>query len=62
MAELTDVPEAFGYGDSILVGERVRLRGVRDGDLPTLAKWAMDPGRMTTLSNWVARRSPAKAD
>ena len=43
MTELTDVPGAFGYGDSILVGERVRLRGVRDDDLPTLAKWEMDP-------------------
>ena len=30
MTELTDVSGAFGYGDSILVGERVRLRGVRD--------------------------------
>ena len=39
MTELTDVSGAFGYGDSILVGERVRLRGVRDSDLPTLAKW-----------------------
>ncbi len=37
MTELTDVSAAFGYGDSILVGERVRLRGVRDDDLPTLA-------------------------
>ena len=43
MTELTDVPGAFGYGDSILVGDRVRLRGVRDDDLPTLAKWEMDP-------------------
>ena len=36
MTELTDVSGAFGYGDSILVGELVRLRGVRDDDLPTL--------------------------
>ena len=50
MTELTDVSGAFGYGDSILVGDRVRLRGVRDDDLPTLAKWEMDPGRMATLS------------
>jgi RimJ/RimL family protein N-acetyltransferase len=61
MTELTDVSAAFGYGDSILVGERVRLRGVRDDDLPTLAKWEMDPGRMTTLSNWVAPPSEAAA-
>ena len=57
MTELTDVPGAFGYGDSILVGERVRLRGVRDDDLPALAKWEMDPGRMATLSTgWPRRR------
>src|ERR1039457_6139005 len=61
MTELTDVSGAFGYGDSILVGERVRLRGVRDDDLPTLAKWEMDPGRMATLSNWVVPPSEAAA-
>jgi len=62
MTELTDVSGAFGYGDSILVGERVRLRGVRDDDLPTLAKWQLDPGRMATLSSWVAPPSEAAAN
>ena len=61
MTELTDASAAFGDGDSILAGERVRLRGVRDDDLPTLAKWEMDPGRMATLSNWVAPPSEAAA-
>jgi RimJ/RimL family protein N-acetyltransferase len=61
VTELTDVSAAFGYGDSLLAGERVRLRGVRDDDLATLAKWEMDPGRMTTLSNWVAPPSQAAA-
>ena len=61
MTELTDVSGAFGYGDSILVGERVRLRSVRDEDLPPLAKWAMDPGRMATLSSRVAPPSEAAA-
>jgi len=61
MTELTDVPGTFGYGDSVLVGERVRLRGVRDDDLPALAKWEMDPGRLITLSNWVAPPSEAAA-
>jgi RimJ/RimL family protein N-acetyltransferase len=61
MTELIDVSSAFAYGDSILVGERVRLRGVRDDDLPTLARWEMDPGRMATLSNWVAPPSEAAA-
>jgi hypothetical protein len=67
MTELTDVSGAFGYGDSILAGERVRLRGVRDGDLPMLAKWEMDPGRwydeilMSILDHeWAARRSPGR--
>ena len=61
MTQLTDVPGAFGYGDSILVGDRVRLRGVRDDDLPTLAKWEMDPGRTATLKNWVVPPSEASA-
>lgn len=61
MTELTEVSSAFGYGDSILVGERVRLRGVRDDDLPVLARWEMDPGRMTTQSNWVVPPSEAAA-
>ncbi len=61
MTELTDVPGAFGYGDSILVGDLVRLRGVRDDDLATLARWDMDPGRMATLSGWVAPPSEAAA-
>jgi RimJ/RimL family protein N-acetyltransferase len=61
MTELTDVSGAFGYGDSILVGDRVRLRGVREDDLATLAKWEMDPGRMATLSSRVAPPSEATA-
>jgi RimJ/RimL family protein N-acetyltransferase len=61
MTELTDAPGAFGYGDSILTGERVRLRGVREDDLPALAKWEMDPGRMATSSNWVIPPSEAAA-
>ena len=61
MTELTDVSGAFGYGDSILVGDRVRLRGVREDDLATLAKWEMDPVRMATLSSRVAPPSEATA-
>ena len=38
MTELTDASGAFGYGDSILVGDRVRLRGVRDAVLPAHAR------------------------
>ncbi len=61
MTELTDVEQAFAYGDLLLVGERVRLRGVRDEDLPRLARWEMDPARMATLSNWVVPPSEAAA-
>jgi RimJ/RimL family protein N-acetyltransferase len=61
MTELTDVSSAFGYGDSILVGELIRLRGVRDDDLPVLAAWEMDPGRLTTLSSWVVPPSETAA-
>ena len=61
MTEFTDVPGAFGYGDSILAGERVRLRGVREDDLAALAKWEMDPGRMATQSDWVVPPSEAAA-
>jgi RimJ/RimL family protein N-acetyltransferase len=39
----------------------VRLRGVRDEDLTTLAKWEMDPGRMATLSNRVVPSSETAA-
>jgi RimJ/RimL family protein N-acetyltransferase len=59
MTELTDISSAFGYGDSILTGELVRLRGMRDDDLPTLARWEMDPGRMATVSSRVAPPSEA---
>ena len=34
---------------------------MRDDDLPTLAKWEMDPGGMATLTSWVAPRSEAAA-
>jgi hypothetical protein len=29
MTDFTNAPGAFSYGESILVGEQVRLRGVR---------------------------------
>ena len=61
MTRLSDVESAFAYGDSVLVGERVRLRGLCEDDLPTLAKWEMDAGRLATLSSWVAPPSEAAA-
>jgi len=61
MIELSDATTAFAYGDSILAGERVRLRGVLDDDLATLARWDQDPGRLTTLTDRVAPQSEAAA-
>lgn len=61
MAVLRDVEGAFAYGDMILLGEQVRLRGLRDDDLATLARWELDPGRMATLSDWVVPPSEAAA-
>lgn len=61
VAELTDVENAFAYGESVLVGELVRLRSVRDEDLQRLARWEMDPATVATLSNWVICPSEATA-
>ena len=61
MTELSDAVTAFAYGDSILAGERVGLRGVLDDDLATLAQWDMDPGRLTTVADRVAPQSEAAA-
>ena len=58
MTELSDVSGAFGHGNSILAGERLRLRGLRYEDLPALAKWDMDPralGHAVALGGPVVR-------
>ena len=52
---------ALEYAGFILVGLLVRLRGVRDDDLPTRGRWGTDPGRLATLSSWVAPASEAGA-
>lgn len=61
MTVLTNVETAFAYGESLMVGERVRLRGLREDDLPILARWEMDPARLTTGTNWVLPASEAAA-
>jgi RimJ/RimL family protein N-acetyltransferase len=61
MTEITDVSGAFAYGDSLLAGERVRLRGVREDEVATLARWEMDAGRSVTLMDRVAPQSEAAA-
>jgi RimJ/RimL family protein N-acetyltransferase len=43
MNELGDTAAALAYGDDVLVGQRVRLRGVREADLASLSGWLMDP-------------------
>jgi RimJ/RimL family protein N-acetyltransferase len=58
---LDDHEAAFGYADALLVGDRVRLRGTRDDDLPTLARWLMDPAIRSTQSNIVVPLSEAAA-
>jgi RimJ/RimL family protein N-acetyltransferase len=61
MTEFTDVAGAFAYGDSLLAGERVRLRSVRDDEVATLARWEMDAGRSVMLLDQVAPPSEAAA-
>ena len=61
MTEFTDVSSAFGYGDSLLAGDRVRLRAVREDEVATLARWEMDAGREVTLMDRVAPPSEAAA-
>jgi RimJ/RimL family protein N-acetyltransferase len=58
---LDDHDAAFGYADALLVGERVRLRGTREDDLPALARWLMDPAIRSTQSNIVLPLSEATA-
>jgi RimJ/RimL family protein N-acetyltransferase len=61
MTELRDQDDAFAYADALLVGERVRLRGTREDDLPALAAALMDPAIRVTQSNTAAPHSEAAA-
>ena len=58
---LTDHDDAFSYGDSLLVGERVRLRATLDADLPAVAAALMDPAIRVTQSRTAAPMSEAAA-
>ena len=60
MAELTDVPGAFGYGESILVGERCGCAACarRPADAGAMGD---GPRAEATLSNWVVPPSEAAA-
>lgn len=60
--ESTWSPEqAEEYGRRILVGERVRLRGLREDDLPTLVRWWQDPELGVFQNGSVAPSSEAGA-
>ena len=61
MVELRDNDDAFAYADALLVGERVRLRGTRDADLPALAAALMDPAIRVSQSRIAAPMSEAAA-
>ena len=61
MTGLRDHDDAFAYADALLVGEKVRLRGTHDSDLPALAAGLMDPAIRSTQSNTVAPNSEAAA-
>jgi len=61
MVELRDNDDAFAYGDALLVGDRVRLRGTRESDLPALAAAMMDPAIRVTQSHTATPLSEATA-
>lgn len=61
MPGIGDTAGAFAYGETVLVGDLVRLRGLRESDLPALTTWQMDPALNTTASNWALPMSEAAA-
>jgi RimJ/RimL family protein N-acetyltransferase len=61
VARIDDTAGAFAYGETVLVGDLVRLRGLRESDLPALTSWQMDPAFNTTASNWALPMSEAAA-
>lgn len=57
MSALDDADGARAYGASILRGEKVYLRELRDVDLPLLVKWWNDP-QAAALQTFVVRPQP----
>lgn len=55
------VETAARYGERLLIGARVRLRGLRDDDLPHLVRWQQDPAIAVLQSNYVVPPSEAAA-
>ncbi|SDJ38720.1 Protein N-acetyltransferase, RimJ/RimL family [Frankineae bacterium MT45] len=61
MSELHDAEAARNYGETVLVGERIRFRGTREEDLETLVVWQTNPRVLATLTDWVIPVSEAAA-
>lgn len=57
MTELRDHDDVVAYAEQLLTGDRVRLRGTLDSDLPTLARWMMDPGIKASHTRYAAPMS-----
>ncbi len=51
--------DARSFARDVLTGERVRLRGLRDGDLPSLVGWYNDPAFDITDTGFVMPKSEA---
>ena len=59
MTEFREPDDARVYAREVLTGELVRLRGLRDDDLPALTRWYSDPAFTVTNSSWVVPQSEA---
>lgn len=57
MARIEGVDEALLYGNSLLQGNRVRLRALQDSDLPDLEDWWRHPG-WSVLQQYTVRPRP----
>jgi RimJ/RimL family protein N-acetyltransferase len=53
MAKWAGMTDATEYGRSLMVGDSVRLRELRDEDLPRLVGWWSDPANATLQANTV---------
>ena len=56
------ISDATSYAESLLVGDRVRLRGLVDADLPTLESWWYDPAVQVFQTNQIRAGLPASTE
>jgi RimJ/RimL family protein N-acetyltransferase len=59
VVDLNDPDDARGYARAVLTGDLVRLRGLREADLPALTEWYTDPAFTVTNSPRVLPQSEA---